>query len=168
MHIFRPKILQMAHFTLPEMILYKQRMVHNIIRDVQHQKEEEKARWELTLRAINNFDGEMSLDNFDILAMTKGSRTPIHIGERIKFAILAENYLRKQLQLMLVQNMSIPEQADIHHEIWKNIQDMRSLDYPRTLDLQAQVRDVPSFTKLGDNDYVVSFNFKSNKSTIFT
>ena len=110
----------------------------------------------------------MSLDNFDILAMTKGSRTPIHIGERIKFAILAENYLRKQLQLMLVQNMSIPEQADIHHEIWKNIQDMRSLDYPRTLDLQAQVRDVPSFTKLGDNDYVVSFNFKSNKSTIFT
>ena len=146
----------MAHYTLPEMKLYKQRMVHNIIRDVQHQKEEEQARWELTLRAINNFDGEMSLDNFDILAMTKGSRTPIHIGERIKFAILAENYLRKQLQLILIDNMPIPEQADIHHEVWKTLQEMRHLDYPRTLDIQAQVRDVPNFTKLGDNDYVVS------------
>ena len=106
----------MAHFTLPETKLFTQRMVHNLIRDVLDQKKEDITKWNLTLRAIQAFDQEMSLENMDILAMCKGSKSPVSIGERIKFGILAEKYLRKQLLLLLVDDMPINEQADVQHE----------------------------------------------------
>ena len=146
----------MNFYSVPEMKLYKRRMVSNIIRDVQQQKQDDIKKWELTLQAVKNFDDNMTLENFDILALCKGSRTPVHIGEKIKFAILAEDYLRKHLQLVLIDDMTVPEQADIHHEIWKKTMEMRKIDYPRTLDLQANFRDVTNFTKLGENQYVVS------------
>ena len=148
----------MSCFSVPEMKLYKRRMVSNIIRDIQQQKQEDVKKWEMTLQAVKNFDDDMTLDNFDILALCKGSRTPVHIGEKIKFAILAEDYLRKHLQLALVDDMTVSEQADIHHELWKKNQEMRKLDYPRTLDIQASFRDVTNFTKLGENKYVVSIS----------
>ena len=147
----------MSYYTLPQMKLYKRRMVGNIIRDVQQQKQEDKKKWELTYQAIKNFDDEMTLDNFDILALCKGSRTPVHLGEKIKFGILAEDYLRKHLQLILIETLTISEQADIHHEIWKRSNEMHKLDWQRTKTIQSAFRDINNFTKIDDNKYLVSF-----------
>ena len=146
----------MAHFTLPETKLFTQRMVHNLIRDVLDQKKEDITKWNLTLRAIQAFDQEMSLENMDILAMCKGSKSPVNIGERIKFGILAEKYLRKQLLLLLVDDMPINEQADVQHEKWKFLQQMKKMDMQKTLELLNKVESTTKFNKLGDNDYVVS------------
>ena len=150
----------MAHFTLPQTKLFTQRMVHNLIRDVHDQKTQDKKKWELTFAAMKNFDECMTVENCDILAMCKGSKTPLHIGERIKYNILAENFLRKHLLLLLVDSMPIDEQADVHHEKWKLLEEMKKLDFPKTADLLAKLENTTKFTKLADNDYIVSKRLK--------
>ena len=132
-------------------------MVHNFIRDVLDQKKEDIRKWNLTFEAMQNFDQDMTEANCDILAMCKGSKTPLNIGERIKFGILAEKYLRKQLILLLVTDMPIDEQADVHHEKWKFLQEMKNMDFAKTMELVKKVENITKFEKIGDNDYVVSF-----------
>ena len=148
----------MAHFTLPETKLYTQRMVHNYIQDVLDQKKEDIRKWNLTFEAMYNFDQEMTEANCDILSMCKGSKTPISIGERIKFGILAEKYLRKHLVLLLVTDMPIDEQADVNHEKWKLLNEMKKMDYPKSMELVSKMENITKFKKLGDNDYVVSIH----------
>ena len=147
----------MAHFTLPQTKLFTQRMVHNLIRDVHDQKNQDKKKWELTFGAMKTFDDCMTVENCDLMAMCKGSKTPLHIGERIKFNILAENYLRKHLLLLLVENMPIDEQADVHHEKWNLLMEMKKIDFPKSMDLMAKLEQTAKFKKLGDNVYVVSY-----------
>ena len=145
----------MVRYTLPEMKAFKQRMVANMIHDVKQQRKDDMKKWNLTLQAVQNFDAQMTVDNFDILALCKGSRSPLHIGERIKFSLLAEDYLRKQLQIVLVDDMPIHEQADLHHEIWKKAQEMAKMDWPKLADLRNKFFAITNFIKHGDNHYTV-------------
>ena len=155
----------MAHFTLPETKLFTQRMIHNFIRDVLDQKKEDIRKWNLTFEAIQNFDQDMTEENCDILSMCKGSKTPVHIGERIKFSILAEKFLRKQLLLLLATDMPIEEQTDVHHEKFKLLYALKKMDYPKTMELVNKMENITKFKKLGDNDYVVSKIFYNSQKT---
>lgn len=152
----------MSHFNLPQVKQFQQRMVSNLIRDVRKEVEEEKQRWELTFQTVENFNNSMTIANSDLLDLCKRSRAPALIAERIKFGLLAENFLRKKLQLTMVDNMPVEEQADIHHEMWKEFQTMRKIDGVKTSELQRKFQDVTNFQKLGDNDYVVSLKFPSH------
>ena len=146
----------MSHFTLPQVKQFQQRMVANLIRDVKKEVEEEKQRWELTFQTVENFNASMTIQNSDLLDLCKRSRAPAMIAERIKFGLLAEDFFRKKLQLVMVDDMPVDEQADIHHEMWKQFQTMRKIDGVKTSELQRKFQAVTSFQKLADNDYVVN------------
>ena len=135
---------------------FQQRMITNLIRDVQQTLKEDKDRWTWTFQTIENFDKSSTVENADLLTLCKGSRSPIQIAEKVKFGLLAEDYLRKKLQLLLVDDLSVDEQADIQHEVWKKFQTMSKVDHVKATELQAKFQVATKFEKLGDNDYMVS------------
>ena len=70
----------MTTFTLPQMKQFKQRMVNNMIRDLQKDIEDEKHRWDNVFKVYVEFDNEMILENFEQISKFKGQKSLYTIG----------------------------------------------------------------------------------------
>lgn len=152
---------KMNNFTLPETKLFIQRTIQNLIRDVVNEKNEAKKKWDLTFQAMQSFDQAMTIENCEVLKLCKGTKNPGNIADKIKFGILAENFLRKHLLLILVDDMPIDEQADVHHEKYSLLMEMRNLDFRKAGEIVSKLDSVATFKKLGDNNYMVGQKHKN-------
>ena len=135
---------------------FKQRMVNNMIRDLQKDIEDEKHRWDNVFKVYVEFDNEMILENFEQISKFKGQKSLYTIGETIKFLLITQNYLRTQLQLALVDDLEVVEKADLHNQMWQYHKEMVRIDPGRTQQVKNKFRQITKFKKIDENQYEVN------------
>ena len=145
----------MSTFTLPEVKLFKQRMVNNMIQDLNQDLQEEKRKWDDCFKIFIEFDNDMTLENYQEVSKCKGQKSLHYWGDKIKFILMAKGYLLSQLQLYNIDDLAVKEKADLHCQIWKYNKEMMIIDAGRTSDLKIRLRNITKFKKLDDNVYEV-------------
>ena len=145
----------MSVFTLPEMKDFKRRMVENMIRDIQKDLDEERKKWDTIFKVYVEFDNEMSLENYEEIQKFSGDKSIHAAGDRIKFYLMAQQYLRIRLQMVMVDDFSVNELADLHSQLWFMSKAMMKMEPHRTNELRAKFRMVTKFVKIDDNQYEV-------------
>ena len=144
----------MPTFTLPEMKQFKRQMVNGIIQDLQGELNMDKHKWAVARKLIMEFDTNMETpENFEKSRQFRGSKSPRKLCERMRFVCLAEAFLKTQLRLVLVEDMTDGDRNDTKHIITQQFHELLALDADRTRALRARFQKLTNFRKIGDNKY---------------
>ena len=149
----------MPVFTLPEMKFFKKQATNNLIKDLKADYARDRQKWEAAQELIAEFDTSIAtLENFDKAKAFRGSKSPFRICERMRFAIIAELYLRNRLRYINA-DLSQADRAQVHHLVVSQHQDLVTMDGARARDLRNKFEKLTHFTKMGDNQYRVCIMF---------
>ena len=145
----------MPVFTLPEMKNFKKQVVDNLIKDLKTDFALDRQKWEVAQELIAEFDPKIvTLENFDKIKAFRGSKSPHRICERMRFAIIAENYLRNRLRYINV-DLTQTDRAQVHHLVVSQHHQLVAMDGARARELREKFEKLTYFKKIGDNQYRV-------------
>ena len=150
----------MPIFTLPEMKFFKKQATDNLIKDLKADFARDRQKWQAAQELISDFDTSIAtLENFEKTKAFRGSKSPHRICERMRYAIIAEKYLRNRLRYINV-DLSQADRAQVHHLVVSQHHELTAMDGARTRDLRNKFEKLTQFKKLGDNQYRVSYIFQ--------
>ena len=144
----------MPVFTLPEMKQFKRQMVQGIIQDLQAELNLDKHKWSVARKMIMDFDINLeTAENFQNSRHFRGSKSPRKLCERMRFVFLAEEFLKTQLKLVMIDEVSDADRNEIKQSITQQYHELLTLDADRTRALRARFQKLTNFRKLGENQY---------------
>ena len=154
----------MPVFTLPEMKNFKRQMVEDMIQEIKNQMELDKQKWETMKKLIVDFDVNLeTLENYQKSREFRGTKSPRKLCERMRYSTVAESFLRTQLRLVLIDNLTKGDREDTRKLATMQYHELLALDDHRTRVLRTRFQKLTNFKKLGDNQYQVLFQLKCNK-----
>ena len=141
---------------------FKKKMVEDMIQEIRNQLEMDKQKWESMKKLVFDFDVNLeTLENFQRSRDFRGSKSPRKICERLRYSNVAEGFLRTQLRLVLIDDLTEIDREDTRKLATMQYHELLALDDTRTRALRTRFQKLTNFKKLDDNKYQVN-TFKMN------